>query len=272
MGFRLLIYAVMLIVTIVYIMRYAEKVRQDPKNSVLYDSDSPETSENNNDHTAENTTFTTRHKLVLLVFMIGLLFVVYGVISLDFYIQELSASFMIIGIFSGLIGGLGANGVAESFVDGAKDMVYGALIVGVATAVLVIMQESSIIDTVIYNLSVLLEGYSNIISGIGMFFVQTILEFFVPSGSGQAAVSMPIMAPLSDVLGLTRQTSVLAFQLGDSLSNVISPTSGYFMAALALGGITWDEWTKWFWPLFLIWNIIAIIFIVIAVLISYGPF
>ena len=188
------------------------------------------------------------------------------------FFPELSATFLFIGILSGLIGNLGVNGVAEAFVEGAKDMVYGALIIGIASAVLVIMENSSIIDTVIYNLSLLLEGYSTMLSGIGMFIVQSILEFFVPSGSAQAAVSMPIMAPLADVLGLTRQTAVLAFHLGDSLLNVISPTSGYFMAALAIGGIKWNDWVKWFWPLFIIWNIVAIVFIVIAVLIGYGPF
>jgi len=269
-GLRLILYVVILTVTILYIMRYAAKVQKDPSQSVLFDSN--EEYQAQQEQNSKDINFTTHHKLVLLTFVIGLLFVVYGVIRLDFYIQELSASFLIIGILSGLIGNLGVNGVAEAFVDGAKDMVYGALIVGIATSVLVIMENSSIIDTVIYNLSLMLEGFSTVVSGVGMFFVQGILEFFVPSGSGQAAVSMPIMAPLADVLDITRQTSVLAFQLGDSLLNVISPTSGYFMAALAIGGIKWDKWVKWFWPLFILWILISIAFMVIAVLIGYGPF
>jgi len=270
MGLRLILYVVILTVTIIYIMRYAAKIQKDPSQSVLFDA--KEEYQEEQEQNTKNIEFTTRHKFVLLTFVVGLLYVVYGVIQLDFYIQELSASFLIIGILSGLIGNLGVNGVAEAFVDGAKDMVYGALIVGIATSVLVIMENSSIIDTVIYNLSLMLEGFSTVVSGVGMFFVQGILEFFVPSGSGQAAVSMPIMAPLADVLGMTQQTSVLAFQLGDSLLNVISPTSGYFMAALAIGGITWDKWIKWFWPLFILWVLIAIVFMVIAVLIGYGPF
>lgn len=270
MTFRLVLYFVILTITILYIMRYAEKVRQDPTKSILYDPNQSDDADYVKH--SEEIEFTTRHKLILLIFSMGMIYIVYGVIRLDFYIQELSASFLLIGILSGLVGNLGVNGVADAFVDGAKEMVYGALIIGVASTVLVIMESSSILDTVIYNLSLLLEGYSTMLSGIGMFIVQTVLEFFVPSGSAQAAVSMPIMAPLADVLGLTRQTSVLAFQLGDSLSNVISPTSGYFMAALAIGGIKWNDWVKWFWPLFLIWNVLAILFMIAAVLIGYGPF
>lgn len=268
--FRIILYFALLTVVVIYVMRYANKVKQNPENSVLYGTEEDDDVEYVKP--SEDAEFTTRHKLILLVLTLGMLYIVYGVIQLEFYIPELSATFLFIGILSGLIGKLGVNGVAEAFVEGAKDMVYGALIIGIASAVLVIMESSSILDTVIYNLSLLLEGYSTMLSGIGMFIVQSILEFFVPSGSAQAAVSMPIMAPLADVLGLTRQTSVLAFQLGDSLLNVISPTSGYFMAALAIGGIKWNDWVKWFWPLFIIWNVIGVVFLIIAVLIGYGPF
>jgi len=105
-----------------------------------------------------------------------------------------------------------------------------------------------------------------------MFFVQTLINIFVPSGSGQAAVSMPIMAPMADVVGITRQSAVLAFQFGDGFTNVISPTSGYFMAALAIAGIRWEVWAKWMLPLFLIWSAIGAVLVSISILIDYGPF
>ena len=105
-----------------------------------------------------------------------------------------------------------------------------------------------------------------------MFIVQSMINIIIPSGSGQAAVSMPIMAPMADVVGITRQTAVLAFQFGDGITNMISPTSGYFMAALAIGGVKWDKWAKWMFPLFLIWSAIAAVLVAISVLINYGPF
>jgi uncharacterized ion transporter superfamily protein YfcC len=105
-----------------------------------------------------------------------------------------------------------------------------------------------------------------------MFFVQLILNFFIPSGSGQAAASMPVMVPVADLIGMTRQTAVVAFQFGDGITNVINPTSAYFMAGLALAGIPWEKWVKWVWPLILIWIGIAIVFLIIASMIELGPF
>ncbi len=137
---------------------------------------------------------------------------------------------------------------------------------------MVVMEEGNILDTTIYTLANMVEGLPTILSGIGMFIVQTMINIFVPSGSGQAAVSMPIMAPMADVVGITRQSAVLAFQFGDGFTNVISPTSGYFMAALAIAGIRWEKWARWMLPLFLIWSAIGAVLISISILIDYDPF
>jgi uncharacterized ion transporter superfamily protein YfcC len=134
------------------------------------------------------------------------------------------------------------------------------------------MQKGNIMDTIIYALASAVKGLPPALSAVGMFVVQSFINLIVPSGSGQAAVSMPIMAPMADVVGITRQTSVLAFQFGDGFSNVISPTSGYFMAAIAIGGIKWEKWAKWMLPLFLIWSGIGAALVFISVLINYGPF
>lgn len=268
-GYRLVVYAVILSVAIIYVYRHASKVQKNPELSPTYEQDKKQ----HNAFDLENLPeFTGRHKLVLLSFLIGLAILAYGVVQLGFYITELTAMFLIIGIAAGVLGGLGINKIAEEFVNGAKELVYGALVIGLATSIMVVMREGNIIDTVIYSLASAVQNLPATLSGVGMFVVQSFINLIVPSGSGQAAVSMPIMAPMADVVGITRQSAVLAFQLGDGFSNVISPTSGYFMAALAIGGIPWDKWAKWMFPLFMIWSLIGAVLVAVSVMINYGPF
>ncbi|MBS4535771.1 YfcC family protein [Clostridium sp. D2Q-14] len=267
--FRLIVYAAILGVTIIYVYRYASKIQKKPELSPTYEQDKIKQENLNIDNLPE---FNTRHKLVLGILVVGMGILAFGVIKLEFYITELTATFLIIGILAGIAGGLGINEIGEEFVNGAKELVYGALVIGLATSIMVVLEEGRILDTIINGMATLVQGLPSTLSGIGMFLVQSLMNIFVPSGSGQAAVSMPIMAPMSDVVGITRQTSVLAFQLGDGFSNVISPTSGYFMAAIAIGGITWEKWAKWMLPLFLIWTAIGAVFVALSVIINYGPF
>ena len=127
-------------------------------------------------------------------------------------------------------------------------------------------------DTILYYTSGVVAGLPTGIAAVGMYVSQCLLNFLIPSGSGQAAVSMPIMAPLGDILGITRQTAVLAYQLGDGISNIFTPTSGYFMAGLALAKIPWQKWAKWLLPCILLEYLIGAVFVVIATYIGYGPF
>lgn len=148
----------------------------------------------------------------------------------------------------------------------------GAMVVGFARAILVVLENGNILDTILFSSSNILSTLPSSVSAIGMYIFQCILNFIVPSGSGQAAVSMPILAPLSDLVGVTRQTAVLAYQFGDGISNIFTPTSGYFMAGLALAKIPWDKWAKWFLPLLLLEYLIGGIFVFIAHSIQLGPF
>lgn len=268
-GFRLISYAILLSITVIYVMRYAVKIQVNPELSPTYESDKKKHIHFNIETLPE---FTLSHKLVLLTLVAGLAVLGYGVVKWGFYITELTAMFLIIGIVAGIVGRLDINTIAESFVDGAKELVYGALIIGLATAIMVVMEEGSIMDTIIFSMANLVKGLPPALSGVGMFVVQSIINLFVPSGSGQAAVSMPIMAPMADVVGITRQSAVLAFQFGDGFTNVISPTSGYFMAAIAIGGIKWEKWAKWMLPLFVIWSAVGAILVAVSVGIHYGPF
>ncbi len=268
-ALRLVGYVLMLGVTILYILRYATKIQKNPEVSLMYHADQNSDHALNHDEMPE---FTGRHRLILAILVVGLAILVYGVVQLGFYIDELSTMFLIIGILSGVVAGFSGGRIAEEFIKGARELVYGALVIGLARAILVVMTEGQIVDTIIYGLASMVESMPPAISGVGMFVVQTALNILIPSGSGQAAATMPIMAPLADVVGVTRQTAVLAFQFGDGITNVISPTSGYFMAALAIGKIPWDKWVRFFFPLFLLWNLIAIVMVVGAVVINYGPF
>ena len=137
---------------------------------------------------------------------------------------------------------------------------------------MVVLTDGNIIHTLLHATANILMQLPSVISAVGMYIFQCLLNFIIPSGSGQAAVSMPIMAPLADMVGVTRQTATLAFQLGDGISNIFTPTSGYFMAALALAKIPWEKWARWILPLIGIQYLLGAILVVIAHLMQWGPF
>ena len=269
MGYRAIIYVVMVTVTLIYLCLYARKIKANPTLSGVYESDKTLAFHLDMDAIPK---FTVRHKIVLGIFLIGIAVLVVGVVKFGFYIDELSALFLILSIAIGLVGGLGVDKTAQEFVAGAREMVYAGIIIGFSKAISIVLTDANIMDTIIRGMSSMLQGLHPNVSAVGMFIVQDLLNIIIPSGSGQAAVTMPIMAPLADLIGLTRQTAVLAFQFGDAFTNIISPTSGYFMAALAMSKIPWTKWCKFFLPLFLVWVVLASIFMVISVQINFGPF
>jgi len=146
------------------------------------------------------------------------------------------------------------------------------MVVGIARGILVVMTEGSIIDPIINSMAVFIRHLPQSISVAGMYIVQVIINFFIPSGSGQAATTMPIMIPLSDILGINRQVAVLAYQLGDGFTNSIIPTSAALMAVLSIGKIPYEKWVKFLWPLMLMWIGTGGVFLMIANAIGYGPF
>ena len=269
LEFRLVAYLVITSITIGFVYRYAGKIQKNPELSSMYEEDKLRRKDFDENDIPE---FTTKHKMALSSLALGMVVIVYGVLNLGFYILELGAIFLLIGIVSGLVGGLGIGRIADEFVNGARDLVYACIIVGVARAIMVIMSDGNIMDSIIYNAANAISGLPPALSAVGMFWVQSFLNIIIPSGSGQAAVSMPIIAPMADVIGVSRQTAVLAFQFGDGFSNVLTPTSGYFMAAIALSGISWTKWAKWLLPLFIIWTIVGSAFVAASVMIGYGPF
>ncbi|MDQ0429837.1 putative ion transporter superfamily protein YfcC [Planomicrobium stackebrandtii] len=266
MGLRVIAFVVIVGVTILYTWSYAKKVLADPSKSLIGVLD-----EGAKDESPLDAPFTTRHKLILSFVGLCLAFFVYATIEFQWTIDHMAAFFIIIGIGAGIIAGMDYNKLTLTFLEGCKNLVYGALIIGVARAILIVMENALILDTFVQALSVPLAGLSPVFAALGMFVANGALNFLVPSGSGQAMIVMPILAPLSDMIGVTRQVAVQAYQFGDGFTNSIFPTSGPLMASLAVAGVPWIKWAKWMLPLLLMWVVIAVVMLTFAVLINWGP-
>lgn len=270
LGYRLIWYGVLLVMSLVYIIKYARKVENDFTSSILYGHEDNVIKDNKT--TEELQEFTKRHLLVLIAVVIGFGTMIYGVVVHGWYMTEIAGIFLATGIISGLVGRLAPNVMAEQFVAGAKEMTFGALVVGVASGVLVMLEEGQIIDSIIYYAGMSLQRLPKVLAAVGMFMFQLVLNIFIPSGSGQAAATMPIMSPLADVLGITRQTAVTAFHYGDGFTNLISPTNGTLMASLAVAGISYERWMKWMMPLFWGWVAVGTLSVAISAIVGIGPF
>ena len=261
-GYRIICWLISTFVAIAFLLYYVRKLSRKPEISVMYEEDNERRkNEHFEDVYSEENHFTGRHKLVLLSFAISLVLIVIGVISLGWYIEEIAAVFFIMGIVAGIIGGLKSDELIKSFIGGAKDLVGTALIVALARATLVISRDGHIIDTVLYNLSPFIQSSSPIFASQKMFVVQAIINFFVHSGSGQAALTMPIMAPLADLAGVSRQTAILAFQFGE-YTNIIIPTSAVTMGALSMAKVPWEKWAKWVIPLQVILMLLGLLLLI----------
>lgn len=255
--YRIVVWAVMTIIAILYVMRYASRIRKDPSRSLLYNSREVDGKEKKVE--PEMLEFDTRRKIVVLLLFGILGLMIYGVTSLDWYIEEITALFVAMGFLAALLGKINTEQAIKAFYDGAKEMIAPAIIIALAKALIVIATDGRIIDTVLYGLAGTAEGLSASWSAQIMFFFQSGLNFFMPSGSGQAALTMPLMSPLSDLLGLDRQIAVLAYQFGDGLSNLIIPTSAVTMGVLGIAKIRYDQWIRWMMPLFVVLSLAAMV-------------
>lgn len=259
------------IVGIAYVMRYAKKVQMNPQSSIVYESDLI-LRKDLEAQSGKVYKLTFRQKIAGVVSLCMFVIMVVGVFKWGWDMPQIGGIFIGMGILSGIISGMTGNEICESFLEGCNQVLLGALIVGLSRGVSVIMNDAMITDTIIHSLATMLQNLPSGITAVGMLAVQTILNFLIPSGSGQTVVTMPIMAPLSDLVGVTRQTAVLALQYGDGFSNIFYPVSGYFMATLALGHVPYEKWIKKMIPLFGIWTVIAAVFMIIAQIIQWGPF
>lgn len=268
LEYRVVIYVVTTLTAIAFIYWYARRVKKNPDISIMRAEDKKRTA---TDVPAE-TEFTTRHKVVLILMLLTFVLLIYGVKTYGWYIDELASLFLGMGIVCGLVGGLWPSKISEAFVEGAMALTVGALVVGIARAILVVLQDGFILHTIVHFLASLVQGMPAFLSVIGMYIVQLVISVIIPSGSGMASVTMPIMGPLATAVNMTQQTAVLIYQFADGFTNIIIPTQGYLLAGLALAKVPFEKWVKWYVPLFVIFCIEGAIFAIIAQIIKFGPF
>lgn len=265
-GLRTIIYLFILTAAISTVMLYARKVKKDKSKSIVYELEKEE------GHIIQEITyqhFSKRQAASLLIIVATILFNVFGIFVFDWTFNEMSANFLLAGIVAGLVSGLGLNGTFDALIEGMQNILFGAMIVGFAKGIVVILENGKIIDTIVHGMTTLLSDIPASFVIIAMFILQFLLNFFIPSGSGQALTTMPLMVPISDLLHINRQLTVLAFQYGDSISNILFPTSAILMGALAVGRITYTQWIKFVWKLILLWVIICAVAMSIALIIGY---
>ncbi|TDL96658.1 YfcC family protein [Macrococcus brunensis] len=256
--FRTIVYLIVLLTGILYVLNYAKKVKKDKKHSLIAADMRAANDARFEEQIKGIDSFTMRHALILLCLAIAVIINVYGIFKFDWFLMQMSANFLIMGIIAGLIGGLGLNGTFDALIEGMKDILYGAIIVGFARAIVLVLESGKIIDTIVHHMTAVIDHLPAAFSVIAMFVTQLFLNFFIPSGSGQAMTTMPIMVPVSDLLGINRQLAVLAFQYGDAISNNIIPTSASLMGALAVARIPYTTWIKFVWMIIAIWAVICI--------------
>lgn len=265
-GLRSVIYVFILLAAVTTVMLYARKVKHDSSKSIVYEL---EQTESQSGKAIETPRFTKRQGIGLLLIVAAIVLNVYGIFTYDWSFNEMSANFLLAGLLAGVIGGLGINGTFEAMIEGMKDILFGAMIVGFAKGIIYILENGHIIDTIVHGMTTLLADVPSSMVIITMFVLQFFLNFFIPSGSGQALTTMPLMVPISDLLNINRQITVLAFQYGDAISNVLFPTSAILMGALAVGKITYTQWLKFAWKLIVVWVVICCIGMSIALMIGY---
>jgi uncharacterized ion transporter superfamily protein YfcC len=263
MQYRLVVWVIFTLVAIIYVMIYVARLEKDPARSSMYTLDKRRHKEM---QTIEDVPFTFKHKMVIGIIFLGLILLFVGANNFDWYINEISMLFVVIGIVAAMVFRLSVKESLDSFFEAASDMLRVAMVIAFAKGILIIATEGKIIDTVLYSLSSAVADFPAEISVQLMFLSQSFLNFFLPSGSGQAALTMPIMTPLSDLLGISRQTAVLAFQLGDGLTNMIIPTSAVTMGVLTLANIPYEKWFKWMLPLMIIFFLLAMVVLAIPVM------
>jgi uncharacterized ion transporter superfamily protein YfcC len=267
-GLRLILFVVVYLVSVIFVYRYAMKVKRNPELGFYGNYDKSAADQ----LLKSKVNLTTKHKLILGAFLSTYVVLAYGVIKYEWYLSEIAALFIILTILIGVIGKLSIDDLVKNFMSGSAALITGALIIGVSRATLVVLNQGHIVDPMLHGVSEAISHVPGTISVIGMYSFQTVIHFILASGSGHAMLTMPIMTPLADLLDITRQTAVLSFSFADGIGNIIFPTAGTLMAGLAIAGIPWTKWAKWVLPLVIIQFVIGLIAVVIAHLINYGPF
>ena len=271
LWYRAVCFVVFYIVTNWYLIRYAKKIKKNPTMSPMFDLDQEMKAEEATMDLDAASELTGRMLTPLVLLVIAFAVIIYGAIVLKWGMAHMAAMFLTYSVVADLMIGTPVNTVCKDILDGSKQMLGAAFIIGMATAISGIMDAGKITYTIVHATSELLSGLPPIIIAPGMVLANTLINLFLTSGSGQAVAVMPILIPLADVLGVTRQTTVLAFNFGDGFCNFILPTSTALMGTLSVTNIPYDRWMRFMWKLFLIWLVTGCVMTFIAQMIHLGP-
>lgn len=242
MGYRIICWGVLTVLMAVFVVIYAKKTKgkyiPSAEDAGRLHPDTPP---------SESGPLSRRHTWILIVLALTVLALIVGVTLWKWYMPEITGLFLLMGILCGIIAGYGPNKIADEFLAGAKDILSAALVVGFASGIIVILQDGKIVDSILHGMQEGLEGTSPVASLGAMYGIQALINFIIPSATAKAAITIPIMAPFSDMVGVSRQAMVLAFQFGDGFTNMVTPTSGVLIAALAMARIPYTKWVAWAW-------------------------
>ena len=199
-------------------------------------------------------------------------YLIVGVLGYGWYVMEIATLFLFMGVCSGFAIGKSASDIAKLFIEGMGDILSAAIVVGLAAGIVIVLQDGGVIDTILYGLSKSMNNLGTIASTEIMYGIQTLINIVIPSGSAKAAITMPIMAPFSDLIGISRQTTVMAFQFGDGFTNMITPTSGVLIATLGVARIPWEKWVRFIWKFILVLIVVGALLLIPTVTMSLNGF
>ena len=273
LWYRLICLIIFVAIGIHHVWSYANKIKKDPSASLVAGIDVPTGAAipNVQDPTALRNLapMTGVQKRIMTAVGAAMVLLIYGMIVWKWGLFEMQGLFAGLVLVIAILARMSPDKTATEFSIGAGSLTSVAILIGVARAIQVVLDEGGVVDTMVYGISVPIQELPSTVSAVGMFFVQSAFNFFIPSGSGQAYVTMPIMAPLADIVGVTRQTAVLAFQFGDGFSNILIPTQYVLIGILAMAGIPYDRWLRFIWPFMVKVAIVGSLALVVAVLIGY---
>lgn len=244
LEYRFLCWVVLTVAGIAFVLWYAHRVKLKPESSPVYKLD--DYWRGRVDATQQSA-LTVRQALILLLLLVTIVALVVGVLVFGWYIEEISALFLAMGILAGILDRQNADSIAKLFLAGCKDILSAALVVGLASGIIFILKDGRVIDTMLYGLTRSLAQTGEVASLAVMYLFQTLLNLVMPSGSAKAALTMPIMTQFADLINVSRQTTVLAFQFGDGFTNMLTPTSGVLIGVLGMARIPYGTWLKWVW-------------------------
>ena len=277
MGYRLFCWAFLTLLMVVFVWFYAKRTRKEtspraPVGLGRSDRDTVISSEGEAGVEKSVRALTKRQAWILVVLLLTVIALIVGVTCWGWYMPEITGLFLGMGIVCGIIAGFSANRIADELIAGARDILSAALVVGFASGIIVILQDGKVVDSILHGMQEGLDGTSQVASLSAMYGIQALINFIIPSATAKAAITIPIMAPFADMVGVSRQAMVLAFQFGDGFTNMVTPTSGVLVAALAMARIPYAKWVRWVWKGVVVLLVLGFLLLLPTALMSISEF